>query len=148
MNISFKPIGLIHTPFEETDGMPIQSARSQTAGTVEVYPEYADGLDGVESFSHLYLLYAFHRAEPATTLKVTPFLDDRQHGIFACRYPLRPNPLGFSVVRLTARQGNRLDFLGADMLNGTPLLDIKPYIQEFDVYDPDRVGWYSQRAHR
>ena len=148
MQISFKPIGLIHTPYNETDGMPIQSVRSETAGTVEVYPEYGDGLDGVESFSHLYLLYAFHRAEPANVLKVTPFLDDREHGIFACRYPLRPNPLGISVVRLTARRKNCLDFLGADMLNGTPLLDIKPYIPEFDIHEPSQIGWYARRAHR
>jgi tRNA (adenine37-N6)-methyltransferase len=148
MQITFKQIGLIHTPFDKPDGMPIQSARSQTAGMVEVFPEYSDGLDGVESFSHLYLLYAFHRAEPVTALKVTPFLDDRQHGIFACRYPLRPNPLGISVVRLTARRENRLEFLGADMLNGTPLLDIKPYIPEFDVYEPTQIGWYGKRAHQ
>jgi tRNA-Thr(GGU) m(6)t(6)A37 methyltransferase TsaA len=148
MQISFTPIGLIHTPFDKTDGMPIQSARSGTAGTVEIFPDYADGLDGVEEFSHVYLLYAFHQAEPAATLKVTPFLDDQEHGIFACRYPRRPNPLGLSVVRLTARRGNRLDFLGADMLNCTPLLDIKPYIPEFDHHEVAKTGWYAARAHQ
>jgi tRNA (adenine37-N6)-methyltransferase len=147
MNITLKAVGVIHTPFTDPKGTPIQSSRSDVAGTVEVFPQYLDGLDGIEEFSHLYLLYAFHQAETEVSLKVQPFLDDRLHGLFTTRYPVRPNPLGISVIRLSRREGNLLHFRGADMLDGTPLLDIKPYIPEFDVFDVEKAGWYSQRSH-
>ena len=147
MEIILKTIGVIHTPFQETTGMPIQSARSDFEGSVEVDAEYLDGLDGIEEFSHIYLLYALHRAETNGPLKVQPFLDDRLHGIFATRFPMRPNPIGISVVRLTGRKGSILHFKGADMLDGTPLLDIKPYIPEFDIFDVEKIGWYQNRKH-
>jgi len=147
MKIILKDIGVIHTPFLEKSAMPIQSARSDTPGSAEVYPEYLEGLDGVERFSHLYLLYSFHRSGPMQSLKVQPFLDDQFHGLFATRYPVRPNPLGLSIVRLIERRGNVLHFKGADMLDGTPLLDIKPYIPEFDVFDVEQTGWYQHRKH-
>ncbi|HHY88722.1 MAG TPA: tRNA (N6-threonylcarbamoyladenosine(37)-N6)-methyltransferase TrmO [Chloroflexi bacterium] len=147
MEYCFKPIGVIHTPILEPQGAPIQAARSELTGTVEVFPEYAAGLEGLEDFSHVYLLYVFHRAGPGAELQVKPFLDDRLHGLFATRYPRRPNPLGLSIVRLEGRQGSRLTFRGADMLDGTPLLDIKPYIPEFDVFSVSQQGWYQDRAH-
>ncbi len=147
MEIVLKAIGVIHTPFQEASTTPIQSARSAVPGSVEVYPEYLEGLDGVERFSHLYLLYGFHHAGPLQSLKVQPFLDDRLHGLFATRYPVRPNPLGLSIVRLIERRENVLHFIGADMLDGTPLLDIKPYIPEFDVFEVEKTGWYQQRKH-
>lgn len=146
--IMLKQIGVIHTPFSQKDQTPIQSARSEAPGTVEIFAEYAEGLDGVEGFSHLILLYQFHRSEPPVSLKVKPFLDDQTHGLFATRYPYRPNPLGLSVVRLVERKGNLLSILGADMLDGTPLLDIKPYIPEFDIHEVSKIGWYANRAHR
>ena len=125
--------------------MPIQSARSQAAGTVEVYEAFADGLKDVEGLSHLILLYVFHRSAEYT-LRVKPFLDDTLRGLFATRYPSRPNPIGLSVVRLRDVHGNRLEVEGVDVLDGTPLLDIKPYIPEFDIWQDVRTGWYETRS--
>jgi tRNA (adenine37-N6)-methyltransferase len=146
INYTFNPIGVIHTPFQEKETTPIQSARSEAAGTIEVFPQYMDGLEGVEEFSHLILFYVFDRSPLEVPLKVKPFLDDKNHGIFATRFPVRPNPLGFSVVRLEGCEGNRLNIMGSDMLDGTPLLDIKPYVPMFDVYQTSKTGWYENRA--
>ncbi len=139
MQFTMKAIGVIHTP--------IQSSRSDTPGSVEVDSQYLEGLDGIEHFSHIYLIYGFHRSNVDVKLKVQPFLDDQEHGIFATRYPCRPNPLGLSIVRLLERKGNVLFFEGADMLDGTPLLDIKPYIPEFDIFSVEKTGWYQNRKH-
>jgi tRNA-Thr(GGU) m(6)t(6)A37 methyltransferase TsaA len=140
-----KPIGIIHSPFKDRRDMPIQSARSQAAGTVEVYEAFVGGLKDVEGLSHLILLYVFHRSAEYT-LHVKPFLDDTSRGLFATRYPSRPNPIGLSVVRLRGVRGNRLEVEGVDVLDGTPLLDIKPYIPEFDVWQDVRTGWYETRS--
>jgi tRNA-Thr(GGU) m(6)t(6)A37 methyltransferase TsaA len=146
LKYTLEPIGLIHTPFHNTGDMPIQSARSSAVGTVEVFPEYLEGLEGVEEFSHLILLYVFHQASEPVQLKVKPFLDDQLHGVFATRFPNRPNHLGLSVVELVSRKDNRLEILGADMLDGTPLVDIKPYFPDFDVHPATRVGWFARRS--
>ncbi len=140
----FRPIGVIHTPFQDKDNMPIQAARSQATGVVEMFPEYAQGLRDVSGFSHLILLYVFNRSQ-GYSLLVKPFLDDQERGLFATRYPARPNPIGLSVVRLLAVRGNLLDISGVDMLDGTPLLDIKPYVPEFDAPGEVRLGWYEKR---
>ena len=145
MEITYKAIGLIRTPFQEKVITPIQSARSDTPGMVEVFEDYLDGLDGVEGFSHLILLYQFDRSPLQSPLRVKPFLDNRLHGVFATRYPNRPNALGLSVVRLVERKENILSILGADMLDETPLLDIKPYVPEFDTRTGTRNGWYDSR---
>lgn len=145
MEFHMKAIGVIHSPITDKKSAPIQSSRSDVLGTVEVFPQYLDGLEGIEAFSHIYLLYGFHLSDQEASLKVKPFLDDQVHGVFATRYPNRPNPLGFSVVLLLARQANLLEFKGADMLDGTPLLDIKPYIPDFDVFSVDNIGWYQHR---
>ena len=147
MEIKLNAIGVIHTPFFDQEHTPIQSSRSDAPGNLEILFQYMDGLDGIEDFSHIILLYTFHRSPDLTTLKVKPFLDDRHHGVFATRYPVRPNPLGLSVVRFVNRQENKINFIGADMLDGTPLLDIKPYFPEFDVHQVTKIGWYSDRAH-
>jgi len=139
-----KPIGLIHSPYQDPQDTPIQSSRSNAEGWVEVYPEYAEGLEGIEGFSHLILLYVWHRAPAGLRLKVKPFLADFETGLFATRYPCRPNPIGISVVRLLERQGCHLRIQGVDVLDGTPLLDIKPYVPDFDVFTPERTGWYEQ----
>ena len=136
------PIGIIHSPFTEKDQTPIQASRSQAIGMVEVYPEFADGLQDIDGFSHLILLYAFHLSS-GYSLYVIPFLDDQQRGVFATRYPYRPNPIGLSVVRLKMRQGAALTVEGVDVLDGTPLLDIKPYVHDFDVQTGIRTGWYE-----
>lgn len=140
-----RPIGIIHSPFTDKAQTPIQPTRSQAVGRVEVYPEFAEGLRGLEDFSHIILLYAFHQSN-GYTLQVQPFLDDRLHGLFATRYPCRPNPLGLSVVQLVSRRENILEIEGVDVLDGTPLLDIKPYVPDFDVRTDVKTGWYAQRS--
>ena len=147
-SIQFKYIGIIHSTILENESSPIQSSRSDLEAIVVVFPKYEDGLLGIEEFSHIYLFYEFHRMNQDIELHVKPFLDDQEHGIFATRYPVRPNPLGFSVVRLLERHGNVLRVRGADMLNETPLLDIKPYIPEFDVFKVEKIGWYKTRKYR
>ncbi len=142
MEISMHPIGIIRTPFTEKSETPIQASRSNAKGVVEVFPEYADGLQDLEGFSHIILLYAFHELN-GYSLLVKPFLDDQLRGLFATRYPARPNPIGLSVVRLIARKNNLLQVEGMDMLDGTPLLDIKPYVPDFDVRAGTRTGWYE-----
>jgi tRNA-Thr(GGU) m(6)t(6)A37 methyltransferase TsaA len=140
-----RPIGVIHTPFSDKASTPIQPTRSTARGTIEVDPVYADGLQDLEGFSHIILLYLLHKSE-GYSLLVKPFLDDQMRGLFATRYPARPNPIGLSVVRLLARQANHLEIEGVDMLDGTPLLDIKPYVAEFDVRTDTRTGWYERRS--
>lgn len=142
-----KPIGVIRTPFKESAQMPIQSSRSDAWGEIDIFPGYEAGLESVDDLSHLILLYVFHRALDSAGLMVTPFLDDQPHGVFATRFYRRPNPIGISVVRLVERCGLCLKIQSVDMLDGTPLLDIKPYVPEFDVWDVDRLGWYASRAH-
>jgi tRNA-Thr(GGU) m(6)t(6)A37 methyltransferase TsaA len=144
MEFVMRPIGEIHTPFIDKRDTPIQSARSDTLGLVEVYPAYVAGLLDLDGFSHVILLYAFHRSDHYD-LQVVPFLDDRHHGLFATRYPARPNPIGLSVVELLAVHDNVLEVKGVDVLNGTPLLDIKPYVPDFDVRTEVRTGWYATR---
>jgi tRNA-Thr(GGU) m(6)t(6)A37 methyltransferase TsaA len=145
MEFIMKAIGVIHTPFTDKAQTPIQPTRSQATGRVEVYPGYAEGLQDLQGFSHIILLYAFHQSD-GYTLRVRPFLDDRMRGLFATRHPCRPNPIGLSVVRLLARRENVLEIEGADMLDGTPLLDIKPFVPDFDVRVNVETGWYAQRS--
>jgi tRNA-Thr(GGU) m(6)t(6)A37 methyltransferase TsaA len=142
-----RPIGVIHSPFTDPDRTPIQPTRSQAIGQVEVYPEFAEGLQDIEGFSHLILLYVFHRSS-GYALRVKPFLDDVLRGLFATRYPRRPNPIGLSVVRLLARRDNALEIEGVDVLDGTPVLDIKPYVPDFDVRTQTRTGWYETKSVR
>ena len=140
-----RPIGVIHSPFTDNAQTPIQPTRSQAIGQVEVYPEYAEGLQDVEGLSHVILSYVFHRSS-GYALHVKPFLDDRQRGLFATRHPCRPNPIGLSIVRLVSIHDHILEIEGVDMLDGTPLLDIKPYVPEFDVRTDVRTGWYAARS--
>jgi tRNA-Thr(GGU) m(6)t(6)A37 methyltransferase TsaA len=145
MEFSMRSIGVIHTPFLQAEDTPIQSSRSQAVGLAEVDPEYAAGLQDIDGFSHLILLYAFHRSS-GCALRVTPFLDQVERGLFATRHPNRPNPIGLSIVRLLARKDNNLTIEGVDMLDGTPLLDIKPYVTDFDLRSETRNGWYETRS--
>lgn len=147
-NFQLIPIGIIHSTILEKESSPIQASRSDEEATVEVFPQYQDGLFGIEDFSHIYLFYKFHRLISENQLIVKPFLDDQLHGIFATRYPDRPNSLGISVVRLFKRNGNLLHIRGADMLDGTPLLDIKPYVPEFDIFEVEKIGWYKNRKYQ
>jgi tRNA-Thr(GGU) m(6)t(6)A37 methyltransferase TsaA len=148
MSIIFNPIGLIHTPIMVKEAAPIQSARSEINGEVEVFPDFIEGLDGIEGFSHIYLLYHLNKSDQPVSLHVKPFLDDQNYGVFATRHPYRPNAIGLSIVRLLRRENNRLFFLGADMIDETPLLDIKPYIPNFDVFEVTKTGWYQTRKYQ
>lgn len=140
-----RPIGIIYSPFTDKAQTPFQPTRSQAVGRVEVFQKFAEGLQGLEDFSHLILLYVFHQSN-GYSLQVQPFLDDKLHGLFTTRYPCRPNPIGLSIVRLLARRGNILEIEGVDVLDGTPLLDIKPYVPDFDVRTNVKTGWYDQRS--
>ena len=143
---TIQPIGTIYTPFKRAQGTPIQSSVANGAeGTIEVLPEYEAGLKDLEGFDRLWLIYQFDRAsEPQ--LIVRPYLDPAEHGIFATRSPARPNKIGMSPVRLLGIQGNRIRIADADMLDGTPLLDIKPYVPAFDHFPVSRIGWYEHTS--
>ncbi|MDD2390176.1 MAG: tRNA (N6-threonylcarbamoyladenosine(37)-N6)-methyltransferase TrmO [Desulfobacterales bacterium] len=145
MQFIFTPIGIIHTPFEDIEAMPIQpSGARDVRGQIIIDEQYTDGLDDLEGFSHLILLYAFHKSK-GFNLKVKPFMDTEHRGVFACRAPRRPNQIGLSVVRLLKRQGNILHIEGIDVLTGTPLLDIKPYVPAFDSFQTQSIGWLKGR---
>jgi tRNA-Thr(GGU) m(6)t(6)A37 methyltransferase TsaA len=140
------PIGVIHSPYRETKGTPIQPALAQNSeGFVEVFPAYRPGLLDLEGFERVWLLFWCHRASPFKLL-VTPYLDDRQHGLFATRAPSRPNPIGISPVHLVRLEESGLQVAGLDILDGTPLLDIKPYVTQFDSYQVERCGWLDNRS--
>jgi tRNA-Thr(GGU) m(6)t(6)A37 methyltransferase TsaA len=146
--IKYKPIGVIHSPFKEAKGTPIQAAGAEgTNGTVEIFPAYAEGLKDVEGFSHIILIYHFHLSKRLTLL-AKPFMDNETHGVFAMRGPSRPNPIGVSVVRLVRVEGNMLHIRDVDIVDGTPLLDIKPYIPEFDIREVERIGWLEKSVHK
>jgi tRNA-Thr(GGU) m(6)t(6)A37 methyltransferase TsaA len=148
MKIEYRPIGVIHTPHKKIEGMPIQPSRAEgILGTVEVLAEFAEGLADLDGFSHIVLLYHFHKSS-GHQLSVVPFLDDRPRGLFATRAPRRPNPIGLSVVRLIGVEGNRLSVEDVDMLDGTPLLDIKPYVPEFDERSDIHLGWLEAARER
>ncbi len=139
--IIFKPVGVIHSPFSEPKGTPIQpSAAENTEGSVKVFPEFAEGLKDIEGFSHIILIYYFHLSKKPSLL-VTPFMDLHQHGVFATRASARPNPIGFSVVKLEKVEGNLLLVKDIDIIDGTPLLDIKPCVPEFDFSKVTKTGW-------
>jgi len=144
--ISCRTIGIIHSPFKTPEGTPIQpTGATDVEGSVEIFSEYAEGLDDLAGFSHIYLIYHFHLSKKFS-LKVTPFLDNRQRGLFATRAPSRPNPIGLSVVRLVGVTDGILKVRDIDVVDGTPLLDIKPYVPEFDVRNAERIGWIGQKT--
>ena len=143
--IVLNPIGIIHSPFKDTKGMPIQpSAAKGIKGTIVMQQDYVKGLKDLDGFSHIILLYYFHLSV-GYSLIVKPFLDDKLHGVFATRAPKRPNPLGISVIRLLDVQGNTLFIEDVDIVDGTPLLDIKPYVPEFDGIQTATIGWLSDK---
>jgi tRNA-Thr(GGU) m(6)t(6)A37 methyltransferase TsaA len=146
--IRYRPIGVIHSPFKQTKGMPIQPPGARgVAGTVEVSPEYGDGLKDLDGFSHIFLLYHFHLSQ-GYSLTVKPYLDDSLRGVFATRAPRRPNAIGISVVRLVEIEGCTLHIEDLDIADSTPLLDIKPYVPEFDSREAERIGWLAGKAEK
>lgn len=147
-DIIFKPIGIIRSPFQDPSGTPIQpSAARGVMGSVVLDPEFEPGLQDLEGFSHLVLLYHFHRAG-RVHLRVKPFLDEEKRGIFATRAPRRPNGIGLSVVELLHIKGNVITIQNVDVLDGTPLLDIKPYVPDFNLVDEVRIGWLENARGR
>ncbi len=144
--IAYKPIGVIHTPFKEIKDMPIQTVGAKgIQGTVEIGPEYAEGIKDLEGFSHIFLIYHFHLSQ-GYSLELKPFMDDVLHGVFATRAPKRPNSIGISVVRLLRARGAILHIENVDMVDGTPLLDIKPYVPELDSLKAERIGWLFKKV--
>ena len=147
--IHYKLIGVIHSPFKDPKGTPIQPIGARgIRGTVDVYPEYGAGLKDLGGFSHVILIYHFHQISEQHALQVKPFLDNMPRGIFATRAPGRPNPIGISVVRLDKIEGTRLYISNVDILDGTPLLDIKPYVPDFDREEAIRIGWLTNKTHQ
>lgn len=145
MQVESRPIAFVRSPYQSVQGMPIQTAAAPNEKAwLEVLPEYSDGLLGIDDFEYLILITHLHKGVKES-LQVVPFLDDQPHGVFATRAPARPNKLGLSIVRLTERDGLHLHFTGNDMLDGTPVLDIKPYVPEFDIRQTERVGWYKKK---
>ena len=141
------PIGTVHSPFSDRAEIPMgRGAKHDAEGTLEVRPDLEAGLTDIEGFSHLYVIWVFHKAE-RSELVGTPPTDDRPHGVFATRAPYRPNPIGLTVVRLLGRDGNRLRVRGLDMLDGTPILDIKPYLSNVPEADLRR-GWLAAAEAR
>jgi tRNA-Thr(GGU) m(6)t(6)A37 methyltransferase TsaA len=144
--VVYEPIGIIHSPFTEAKGMPIQPPGAEgVRGTVELLDKFCAGLKDLDGFSHIILVYHFHLSS-GYTLEAKPFLDDAPRGIFAIRGPNRPNPIGISVVRLVSVDGCTLHIEDVDIVDGTPLLDIKPYVPDFDWRPADRVGWLTQKS--
>lgn len=145
--LSFEPIGIIHTPYTETSQIPKGLGAVHGAeGVLELYPQFAEGLMDIEGFSHLYVLWVFDRAQ-GCDLIATPPIDHRPHGVFATRSPRRPNRIGLTVVTLLRRDGPNLHVHGVDMLNGTPFLDIKPYLSSIPA-EQLRRGWIAEAESR
>jgi tRNA (adenine37-N6)-methyltransferase len=142
----YHPIGIIHSPFQDIADMPIQPAGARgVAGTVAADESYREGLKDVDGFSHVILLYHFHLSQ-GYSLQVKPFLDNAERGVFATRAPRRPNPIGMSIVRLVRVEGSVLHIEDVDIVDGTPLLDLKPYVPLFDVRQVAKTGWLADRG--
>ncbi len=145
---AFRPIGIIFTPFQESKGTPIQPQGGEgISGTVRLFQEYSEGLRDLEGFSHIILIYYFHRTQ-GYSLLVKPFMDEVSRGVFATRAPARPNPIGLSVVRLEKVEGSTLHIRDVDILDGTPLLDIKPFVPAFDSREQVRIGWLADNLEK
>jgi tRNA-Thr(GGU) m(6)t(6)A37 methyltransferase TsaA len=146
--INYKPIGIVHSPFKEPRGTPIQpSAARNVEGTVEIFPEYVKGLKDLEGFSHIILIYHLHLSKKYS-LEVIPFMDTKLRGVFATRAPSRPNPIGISIVRLDRVEKDKLYIRDIDIIDGTPLLDIKPYVVDFDRRDIIKKGWLEKNINK
>ncbi|MDO5843604.1 MAG: tRNA (N6-threonylcarbamoyladenosine(37)-N6)-methyltransferase TrmO [Methanocorpusculum sp.] len=145
-SITFSPIGIIHSPHKDLSGMPIQPpAAKEFEGTLEILPEFEEGLEGIDGFTRVMVFYHLHKsAGPLLTAK--PFLDTTAHGVFATRIPRRPNALGFSVLRLISRDKNLIKVGDVDILDETPIIDIKPYVPPFDSYPDERYGWFEGKV--
>lgn len=139
--MEFSPIGYIRSPYTELTDMPIQPRGANAVeGSIEILEQYAEGLQDLDGFSHAYLIYHLHKAS-RTALSVIPFMDTVERGVFSTRSPLRPNHIGLSIVEITGVEKNIVHLRGVDVLDKTPLLDLKPYIESFDYVEKSRSGW-------
>ncbi|MCX5906928.1 MAG: tRNA (N6-threonylcarbamoyladenosine(37)-N6)-methyltransferase TrmO [Deltaproteobacteria bacterium] len=146
--ILYKPIGVVHSPFRDQEGMPIQTAGAQgILGWIEINDDYTEGLRNLEGFSHIILLYHFPLSN-GYNLELKPFLDNATQGLFATRAPRRPNPIGLSVVRLVGIEGKTIKIENIDIVDGTPLLDINPYVPAFDIIAEATSGWVQGKEER
>ncbi|MFX0024267.1 MAG: tRNA (N6-threonylcarbamoyladenosine(37)-N6)-methyltransferase TrmO [Candidatus Hermodarchaeota archaeon] len=146
--ISLKPIGIIHTPFKSLKGIPIQSSLSESNGTIEIFPEYQAGLKDLNGFSHIFCLYFFDMVKLPVPLISKPFLDDESKGVFAIRTPFRPNPLGLSILEVQGIKENIINVKNVDILDNTPLLDIKPFVSPFDNIKSTKIGWLKGKIRK
>jgi tRNA-Thr(GGU) m(6)t(6)A37 methyltransferase TsaA len=144
--LRLEPIGLVHSPFTSQVGVPVQPACAgpEDVGTIEIYERFAAGLTDLDGFERIWVVSWLHRAGPAR-LRVIPYRDRRERGLFATRAPSRPNPIGISAVRLLRREGRILHVADLDLLDGTPVLDLKPYAPTFDAFPASREGWLASR---
>lgn len=148
MNINFSPIGFVRLPFKQIKGMPVQPTGAiGVPGSIEIDPRFEEGLRDLDGFSHIFILYHLHRTS-GFSLLVKPFLDNQLHGVFATRVPKRPNAIGLSIVKLNEVEGHTVHVENIDILDGTPVLDIKPYVATFDKWDADRFGWFTENANK
>ena len=146
--IVYKPIGIIRSPFKTPKDIPIQSVAAEgVTGYIQIDKEYTEGLKDIDGFSHLILIYHFHLARNYSLL-IKPFLDEELRGVFSTRAPSRPNPIGVSVVRIEKIEKSVLHILDVDIVDGTPLLDIKPFVPEFDERKVERIGWLTKNIHK
>jgi len=146
--VVYKPIGVVHSPFKMPQDVPIQAVAAEgVMGQVEVAQKYVEGLKDVDGFSHLILIYHCHLAQEYSLL-VRPFLDEKLHGVFSTRAPSRPNPIGVSIVRLVKMEKNILHIQDVDIIDGTPLLDIKPFVPDFDQRKAERIGWLTKKVDK
>ncbi|MBY8984807.1 MAG: tRNA (N6-threonylcarbamoyladenosine(37)-N6)-methyltransferase TrmO [Candidatus Lokiarchaeota archaeon] len=147
-DICFKPIGIIHTPFKTLKGIPIQSGISTVKGTIEIFSKYKTGLKDLSEFSHLYCLFFFDMVKLPVPLQSKPFLDNEKRGVFAIRTPFRPNPLGLSILEIIEISDNIIHVKNVDILDKTPILDLKPYIPHFDNVKTKKIGWLKGKIQR
>lgn len=148
IEIRYRPIGIIRSPFTERRGTPIQPAGAQNiAGTVEIFPEYVAGLKDLQGFSHIFLIYHFHLSE-GHALEIKPYMDDQLRGVFATRAPARPNAIGLSLVHLVKVKKDKLHIRNVDIVDGTPLLDIKPYVSAFNSVENEKIGWLEDEVNK
>jgi tRNA-Thr(GGU) m(6)t(6)A37 methyltransferase TsaA len=146
--VRYKPIGVVHSPFKVPQNVPIQAAAAKgIKGSVELTQEYVEGLKDLEGFSHIILICHFHRSKPYSLL-VKPYLGENLRGLFSTRAPSRPNPIGLSIVRLTRVEKNILYIQDVDIIDGTPVLDIKPYVPRFDQRDTTKIGWLEKSINK
>lgn len=146
--IYFRPIEIIHSPFMELKGIPIQSTMSDAKGKLEIFQQYQKALKDLAGFSHIICIYFFDMVKLPVPLQSKPFLIDEIKGVFAIRTPFRPNPIGFSILKLIEIKGNTIYVNNLDILDKTPVIDIKPYIPQFDVRESSKIGWLEGHIRR